>query len=387
MTSSITASEYRVVTQILKSILQFTKCILCFTTDDLERLIKDLKRISDQIDDFIQCYKPALSTTPLRKSVMILNSQVETFIKENNTNDLNVKSKVSETESNVKGNPIEFTVTLKHIGGTLKEIVELMQGKDNHTLMDSQETVPPAGKEIGIQDLPDSVFFMIFSYLSLSECLRLGSVSSVVKQILDKPEGYHDRSLTITNRMFIKREEQPNPVNADYGTLVQFQPEVLQFLQGKGIKITKFVLRTPDAKEATIFMRLISSRITHLTFMFTEIVEALFADNQFWVEVLDSASLVYLNFQETKLSKMQVPVQIRDKIKEIHYPPFIYNAYACFDYNHPDPNSKEFFSFKAGEKFQILPSVRDLQGWKIAINEQGEKGFVPGNYLVLLDKK
>jgi len=187
--------------------------------------------------------------------------------------------------------------------------------------------------------------------------------------------------------MFIKTDQGTLNKNSDYGLFVKFQPEILQFLQNRGLKITKFVLKTPDAKEATIFMRLVSSRITHLTFCFTEIVEPLFADNQFWVEVLESQLLEYLNFHETKLSKMQVPVQIRDKVKEIIYPPFIYNAYACYDYNHPDPNSREFFSFKAGDKFQIIPSVRDLQGWKIAINEQGEKGFVPGNYLVMLDKK
>jgi len=188
--------------------------------------------------------------------------------------------------------------------------------------------------------------------------------------------------------MFIKKDDQgPINKNADYSIYVKFLREIIEFLQNRGHQITKFILKTPDAKEAAIFMRFISSRITHLTFSFIEIVEPLFADNQFWVEVLESSSLIYLNFQETKLSKMQVPVQIRDKVKEIVYPPFIYNAYACYDYNHSDPNSREFFSFKAGDKFQILPSVRDLQGWKIAVNEQGEKGFVPGNYLVMLDKK
>jgi len=57
------------------------------------------------------------------------------------------------------------------------------------------------------------------------------------------------------------------------------------------------------------------------------------------------------------------------------------NAVAIYDYNHPDPNAKEFFSFKAGDVFTIIPSERDLQGWKIAISANNEKGFVPGNYL------
>jgi len=57
------------------------------------------------------------------------------------------------------------------------------------------------------------------------------------------------------------------------------------------------------------------------------------------------------------------------------------NAVAMYDYVHPDPLAREFFSFKAGDIFTILPSERDLQGWKIAVSANGEKGFVPGNYL------
>jgi len=57
------------------------------------------------------------------------------------------------------------------------------------------------------------------------------------------------------------------------------------------------------------------------------------------------------------------------------------NAVAMYDYNHPDQMAREFFSFKAGDIFTILPSERDLQGWKIAVSANGEKGFVPGNYL------
>jgi len=60
------------------------------------------------------------------------------------------------------------------------------------------------------------------------------------------------------------------------------------------------------------------------------------------------------------------------------------NAVAIYDYNHPDQNAREFFSFKAGDVFTIIPSERDLQGWKIAISANTEKGFVPGNYLRFL---
>jgi len=281
------------------------------------------------------------------------------------------------------------SVTFKSIGSTVKELSEMLLQGTNQSPQITPKTaiIPPAGKEHS-NEFPESVLYLIFSHLPLTDCLQISSVCSAWKKVLDNPEFYSDRTFAVTNRMFIKMAEQtPVNKNSDYSIFVKFQTEVIHFLQTRGQLIKKFILRTPDAKEATIFMRFISSRITHLTFSFTEIVEPLFADNQFWVEVLESATLIYLNFQETKLSKMQVPVQIRDKVKEISYPPFIYNAYACYDYNHSDPNSREFFSFKAGDKFQILPSVRDLQGWKIAVNEQGEKGFVPGNYLVMLDKK
>jgi hypothetical protein len=268
----------------------------------------------------------------------------------------------------------------------VKELSDLLQATNHNQHPPKTPFIAPAGKENN--EFPESVLFLIFSHLSLMDCLRISSVCSAWKKVLDNPEFYCDRIFPITNRMFIKMNEQtPTNKNLDYSVFVKFQPEIIQFLQCRGTYIKKFILRTPDAKEATIFMRFISPRITHLTFSFSEIVEPLFAENQFWVEVLESPTLVYLNFQDTKLSKMQVPVQIRDKVKEIYYPPFIYNAYACYDYNHSDANSREFFSFKAGDKFQILPSVRDLQGWKIAVNEQGEKGFVPGNYLVMLDKK
>jgi len=58
---------------------------------------------------------------------------------------------------------------------------------------------------------------------------------------------------------------------------------------------------------------------------------------------------------------------------------------ALYDYDHTDPNAKEFLSFKEGDTFQIIPSANDLQGWKIAVNQAGQKGFVPGNYLELQD--
>lgn len=83
------------------------------------------------------------------------------------------------------------------------------------------------------------------------------------------------------------------------------------------------------------------------------------------------------------MSKIQVPAQVKERIATIVYPPFVHNAFACYDYTHPEA-AKEFFSFKAGDRFLLLPSSRDLQGWKIAVNENGEKGFVPGNYLVLV---
>jgi len=298
---------------------------------------------------------------------MILKSEVETFLR--------------EWDHNTQ------TVTLKTIGSTVKELTDLLRGSNHNQHTPRGKLIPPAGKE-NSNEFPEAVLFLIFSHLPLMDCLRISSVCSAWKKVLDNPEFYGERSFAVTSRMFIKMAEQtPSNKNLDYSIFVKFQPEIIQFLQGRGIYIKKFILRTPDAKEATIFMRFICSRITHLTFSFTEIVEPIFADNQFWVEVLESAHLIYLNFEETKLSKMQVPVQIREKVKEIHYPPFIYNAYACYDYTHSDPNTREFFSFRAGDKFQILPSLRDLQGWKIAVNEQGEKGFVPGNYLVMLDKK
>lgn len=56
---------------------------------------------------------------------------------------------------------------------------------------------------------------------------------------------------------------------------------------------------------------------------------------------------------------------------------------ALYDYDHFDTNAKEFLSFQEGDIFHVLPSNNDLQGWKIAINAQGQKGFVPGNYLQL----
>jgi len=101
------------------------------------------------------------------------------------------------------------------------------------------------------------------------------------------------------------------------------------------------------------------------------------------MDIMDCPQLKYLNLYETKVSKIQVPHLVKEKIVNIVYPPFVHNAYACYDYTHPDA-SKEFFSFKAGDKFMLLPSSRDLQGWKIAVSESGEKGFVPGNYLVLV---
>lgn len=56
---------------------------------------------------------------------------------------------------------------------------------------------------------------------------------------------------------------------------------------------------------------------------------------------------------------------------------------ALYDYEHFDANAKEFLSFQEGDIFHVLPSNNDLQGWKIAINASGQKGFVPGNYLQL----
>jgi len=358
-----TGEEYRAVTQILRSFVQLMKSLLSFTGDS-DNIPKDLKLVCSQIDHFITHFKT--NSNHLRKSVMILTTEVETFLKEWTLN--------------------ENTITLKNIASSIKEISQLIRDGNYHILPNSVvPAIPPAGKE-SVQELPEVVLGIIFSHFTIPETLRLCSVCTAWKNALDKPDFYRDRNFAILSRMFIKKEDQSRVnKNADYSIYVKIQPDVLQFLQGRGNQITKFVLRTPDAKEATIFMRFISSRITHLTFSFGEIVEPLFADNQFWVEVLESSSLVYLNFQETKLSKMQVPVQIRDKVREIFYPPFVYNAYACYDYNHSDPNSREFFSFKAGDKFQILPSVRDLQGWRIAVNEQGEKGFVPGNYLVMLN--
>src|SRR4051812_6795281 len=60
-------------------------------------------------------------------------------------------------------------------------------------------------------------------------------------------------------------------------------------------------------------------------------------------------------------------------------------AIGLYDYAHPDISAKEFFSFKANDVFTILPSGKELQGWKIAITSKGIKGFVPGNYLKYMD--
>eukprot|EP01124_Arcella_intermedia_P018380 TRINITY_DN2533_c0_g4_i1.p1 TRINITY_DN2533_c0_g4~~TRINITY_DN2533_c0_g4_i1.p1 ORF type:complete len:870 (-),score=360.98 TRINITY_DN2533_c0_g4_i1:6-2615(-) len=60
-------------------------------------------------------------------------------------------------------------------------------------------------------------------------------------------------------------------------------------------------------------------------------------------------------------------------------------AVALYDYTHDNAAAREFFSFKAGDQFTIIPSDKDLQGWKIAISSTGDKGFVPGNYLRYLE--
>jgi len=59
-------------------------------------------------------------------------------------------------------------------------------------------------------------------------------------------------------------------------------------------------------------------------------------------------------------------------------------AEAKYDYNHPDSNSTEFFSFKTGDRFTVLLNSPDLKGWTIVLNSKNEKGFVPGNYLNIM---
>jgi len=84
-----------------------------------------------------------------------------------------------------------------------------------------------------------------------------------------------------------------------------------------------------------------------------------------------------------------VAVQVTEVKNEAPFPGFnsdeiVEVAIALYDYAHPDKANKDFFSFAAGDKFYILPSGPELQGWKIAKNIRGEKGFVPGNYLQVL---
>lgn len=56
-------------------------------------------------------------------------------------------------------------------------------------------------------------------------------------------------------------------------------------------------------------------------------------------------------------------------------------AEAMYSYTHPDPNSREFFSFNAGAKFTVIQCSPELKGWTIVLDAEGRKGFVPGNYL------
>jgi hypothetical protein len=397
-------SDYNMITQIMSGLVVLMKALQSFslplgTSMDhtaQQTAYSALSNISVLIDKFVKRQENSSQKNELEKLLVTLNNEVQSYIKEWN------QSSRTVTRLQIAITSRELTSILK---GLSPETPHAVEQRTNSKAKSSQNSVvrvsvasasagslvvPPAGQESSNSD-NFLEFQLLFPYLSISDCLRIASVCSTLKNHLDNPEVYRNKTISITSRMFIKKEDDKKQVppnkSSDYASFVKIQPEVTQFLETKGSLITCFILRTPDAKEATIFLRSLSSRITHLTFSFTEIVEPLFADNQFWVEVLESTSLVYLNFQETKLSKMQVPVQIRDKIKKITYPPFVYNAYACYDYTHPDQNSKEFFNFKAGDKFQILPSARNLQGWKIAVNEQGEKGFVPGNYLVMLDDK
>lgn len=36
--------------------------------------------------------------------------------------------------------------------------------------------------------------------------------------------------------------------------------------------------------------------------------------------------------------------------------------------------------------FTVLLNTPDLKGWAIVLNSKGEKGFVPGNYLNILEE-
>jgi len=53
---------------------------------------------------------------------------------------------------------------------------------------------------------------------------------------------------------------------------------------------------------------------------------------------------------------------------------------ARYDYTHPDPDPN-FLCFKANDVFRVIFDESEFQGWRLALNAQNNKGFVPGNFL------
>lgn len=61
--------------------------------------------------------------------------------------------------------------------------------------------------------------------------------------------------------------------------------------------------------------------------------------------------------------------------------PRIAYAVALHDYEHEDPHSKRFLSFRAGDLFNIMYSSKKLNGWKIALNTKNVEGLIPGDFV------
>lgn len=50
-------------------------------------------------------------------------------------------------------------------------------------------------------------------------------------------------------------------------------------------------------------------------------------------------------------------------------------AETLYPYDHPDKSDPNFFSFQAGQYFGIILDREDLQGWRLVINADNQKGI------------